>query len=400
MRTILLATAAAAALPSFANAQQLAAYDPFVAFVTESQPPTAMIPGPGIPTNAYPAAFMPPPAGAMPIPGDSSWDGVNGLHWLCNGMMLASMPTPAFPPIAPPIGPFPIAPAVLAAIGGPVTGCAFDSAANVMYLCSAPGAVIGVTPVPGTPVVVPVFAPGFPLPPVAGLEWDVATGTFFAVDIAGIVYPFVLGGAPAGPPIVPPLLLPPPIGDVAIDKSGQANAVGARAIHVVGGGMIVDVTLPVPLPYPSGNPMDVGLHYLGIPASNPPGFGAGCPCPTFAPGPNQFVTSVMSAGNPGFGVGVGGVPPGQLVLFAFDFAFNPAWPLINGVGCPLGFVLGSPTLVTVIGIANAGGNAVFPLPLPGPPFFGAIYNQNFTFCPADPAGFVVTPMQSIWMSGL
>jgi len=400
MRSTLLAMTATIAFLSVAPSQQLASYDPFAMMISEAQPWTPMIPGPGIPTNVYPAVPMPPPAvGVVLLPGDSSWDGINGLHWLCNGMMLASQPTTLFPPLAPPTPPFPIAPLVMGMLGGPVTGIAYDSAANVLYLCSIPGLIVGVTPIPGTPVVVPPFPIMFPTGPIAGLEWDGMTGTFLCVDIVGIVYPFLPGGFPAGPPIVPAIAFPPPVGDVCIDKSGQLNAIGVRAIHVVGGPMIADVTLPFPLPFPAGPAMNVGLSYLGAPASNPPGVGAGCVCPTFAPGPNQFVTSVMSSGNAGFRVGIGGVPPGQLVLFAFGFVFNPAWPMINATGCPLGFILGGPPIITALGVANATGTATFPLALTVPPGFGAIYNQNFTFCPADPAGFVITPMQSIWASG-
>lgn len=401
MRTTLFCLSATFALAASAAAQRLAAYDPFVAMFTEMQPVTALIPGPVGPVAGYPSMPALPPLGpALVQPGDSTWNGALGYHWFTNGAILASQPTPTFAPLGPVLAPFPIAPPVLGLLGGPapVTGIALNTPANVMFLCNAAGLTVGVTPIPGTPIVVPPFVPAFPTGPIVGLEYDAVTASLYMVDVAGIVYNLLVGGAPLGPPIVPMIALPPPVGDVAIDKSGQVNLAGVRPIYIVSGPMVLDVTSPMPLPFPAGPAMNVGLAYLGHPAANPP-VGT-CPCPTYAPGPTQFTTSVMSAGNGAWGIGVGGLPPGQLVLFAFDFVFNPAFPVINVVGCPFGFVFGSPTLVSVIGFANPAGNALYPFPLVVPPLFGAIYNQNFSFCPADPAGFVVTPMQSIWASGL
>ncbi|MCA8978008.1 MAG: hypothetical protein KDC98_25000, partial [Planctomycetes bacterium] len=175
---------------------------------------------------------------------------------------------------------------------------------------------------------------------------------------------------------------------------------GVMPIYVTGGGLVDDVTLPLPMPFPVGPPMNAGIAYVGAPATNPPGFGASCPCPSYAPGPRQSTTSVMSAGNPAWGIRLGGLPPSQLVLFAFDFRLGPTWLMLNVNGCPIGFALASRTLVTSIAFTGPGGTATFPMPLWVPPRFGPIYNQNFAFCSGDPAGFVATPMQSIWGSGL
>lgn len=399
MRTTLLTLSVCLALPTFAAAQRLAAYDPFVAAFTELQPPTTLLPAPVGPVANYPSVPALPIVGpAVLQPGDSTWNGRQGFHWFCNGNLLAAQPSASFPPLGPlPVSPFPIAPAVLAMLGGAVSGIALDTPANVMYLCGFAGNVVGVLPVPGTPVVVPMFAPGFATGPITGLEYDSMSASLLSVDAAGIVYRFAVGGAPLAPPIVPPIPLPAPAGDVAIDKSGQVNGLGVRPIYVVAGGVVLDVTNPVPMPFPPGPAMNVGLAYMGHPAANPP-VGT-CACPTFAPGPTQFATSVMSSGNAAWRIGVGGLPAGQLVIFGFDFVFNPGFPVINSVGCGLGFFLGSPSLVTAAGFANAAGDALYPLPLVVPPAFGPIYNQNFTFCPADARGFVVTPMQSIWASG-
>ena len=116
----------------------------------------------------------------------------------------------------------------------------------------------------------PPFAPPFVTGPIVGLEYDAMTGTLLSVDAAGIVYRFLPGGAPVGPPIVPPFALPAPVGDVAIDKSGQVNMLGLRPIYVVAGPMVIDVTSGLPMPFPAGPAMSVGLAYMGHPAANPP----------------------------------------------------------------------------------------------------------------------------------
>jgi hypothetical protein len=107
----------------------------------------------------------------------------------------------------------------------------------------------------------------------------------------------------------------------------------------------------------------------------------------------------MTAGNLGFGLAVTGLPAGQLVVYAFDFAFNPAFPMVNTSGCGLGMFFGSPTLVTGAAFAGPTGTATYGLPLAVPPGFGPIYSQSATLCPADPAGFVLNPMQLIMSCG-
>ena len=63
-------------------------------------------------------------------------------------------------------------------------------------------------------------------------------------------------------------------------------------------------------------------------------------------------------------------------------------------------ILNAGALVVEPFIANAAGTAVLALPLGFPLGAGPLYNQNLTFCPADPTGFVFTPMQSIYAAGL
>jgi len=383
----------AAAAP--AVAQRVVAYDPFAGTLAETQPPTAILPALTPPQPAYPSVpVLPAPGALVPVTADATTNTITGITWFTNGVLLASMPSPSFPAPGPVVPPFAIAPAVLAMVGGAVTGIALDPIANIMWLCGMPGVVVGVVPVPGTPVAVPPFPLLFPTGPLAGLEWDGMSGSLLAVDVAGIVYRFLPGGAPVAPPIVGGALAIGPAGDVAIDKSGIANAAGVRAIWVSFGPMAMDVTMPSP-PFPLGVPVAPGLAYLPRPASNPPV--GGCACGAMLPLWNH--RGPMTAGNAGFGLSLSGLAPGQLTLFAFDFVFNPAFPLINGSGCRLGLMVPSGTMVTAIAFANAVGVAGYPLPLFAPPGFGPLYEQSFTTCAADPAGFAVAPLLQLAAGG-
>ena len=66
-------------------------------------------------------------------------------------------------------------------LGIPVTGIAIDPVLGIMWMTSVPGAVIGVAPIPGTPVIVPAFVPAVPFgAPVSGLDWDSISGSLFS----------------------------------------------------------------------------------------------------------------------------------------------------------------------------------------------------------------------------
>jgi hypothetical protein len=393
---------------STATAQRLVVYDPVAAGgpgILELTQPSAMVPAGSPPILIYPEVpVLPLPPAFLVPPGDSTFDGVGGLQWFTNGMAVASMPTPAFPPRAVPLPITPIPNAILNLIGGPVTGMAIDPgspvAAPILYLVSAPGVVVGVAPNPAMPIAVQPFPVGMPpMAAITGLEWDNLGNQLLACDLLGNVYPFFVGGAPAGPMIPGPAGLPGVAGDVAIDKTGMRNQWGVRPIFVLFGPVFVEVTVPAAVPpayVTGGSPNPTGMAFLPHPAANPV-IGV-CPCPNFAL--MQSVTGAMSAGNLAFGIQVGGLPAGQLVLFAFDFAFNPAWPKINGIGCNLGIVVGSPTAFLGSIFATPAGVATFLVPLRVPPGTGPVYYQGATFCPADPLGIVITPMYQLAASGL
>src|SRR5687768_2739560 len=87
--------AATAATP--AAAQRLAVYDPLatggIGYI-ETTPPNPLFPLGSPVILAYPEApVLPPPPPFMVPPGDATFDGVTGLHWRTNGIVLSSMPT-------------------------------------------------------------------------------------------------------------------------------------------------------------------------------------------------------------------------------------------------------------------------------------------------------------------
>jgi len=400
MRSQFTAAAVAALLGAPAVAQHLIAYDPpplGPGLMSELQLPRVVFPLPAPPAPIYPIVPPLPPAPvAVPQPGDSTFNSITALSWYTNGFMLASMPTPSFPPAGPLMPPFPIAPGVIGAIGGPVTGIAINPVAGgAMFLVAAPGIVIGVAPIPGTPVVVPPFVPGFAMGPISGLEWDGISGSLYACDIAGVVYNFAVGGLPLGPPIVPFGALPGMAGDVAIDKTGALNAALVRSIYVTAGPMAVDITLPFAPPLPTGLAMPCGLAFLPKPASNT--LGVACACGGILP--VLATNSPMVTGNAGFAITVAGLPPGSPVITAYDFAYNPLLPLINVTGCGLGLA-GTPALVFNLGFANAVGTATWPLPLTFlPPGLGPAWDQAMWPCTVDPFGFTLTDTQQLQVCG-
>jgi hypothetical protein len=399
MRYLLLAASAAIAFTSAALAQRVVAYDPTVGAINECQPSGLLLPGPVPPVLAYPQVPLLP--AMAPPAGDSTFDNLRAFHWFTNGAILAAQPTPMFPPAGPLPPPMPIPAAVLAAIGGgPITGIAIDAAAGIMFLTGMPGMTIGVTPLPGMPVVVPPFPLPFAAGPITGLEWDSATGQLIAVDAVGVTYRYFPGGAPAAPPLPPPMAFGPMVTDVAIDRTMAPNAFGLRPLYVLAGPSYFDVHDPAPAPQPAGPGMGQGLAFMNHPSTNKPG--GPCICPgTAYPAPGPTTNSPMTAMNAGFGVSMSGLPPGFPVIFGFDVAgFLPGFPVINPpVGCGLGLTLGPSTLLFA-GLANALGVATYPVPLVPPYFFpGAapVFNQNATVCPADPTyGLVLSPMQSIY----
>lgn len=396
------------ACASFAAAQRLAVYDPVgtggPGFLELTQP-TLLVPPGSPPVLIYPEApVLPPPPPANVTPGDSTFDGISGNHWYTNGLLVTGMPTPAFPPIAVPPAVFPIPAAALGLLGGPATGMALDprgvGAGPILWLVSAPGRVVGIRPVAPFPVVAGPFPiPALLAPTVSGLEWDALSGQLIATDVAGNVYFFFPGGFPGWPMLPAPVGLPGVAADVAIDKTGMRNRWGARSVFLVFGPVVADMSAPGPVKPvcpTGGSPNPMGLAFLPHPAAWPV-MGV-CPCPNFPLA--QSVSGPMSAGNGGFAITMSGLPPNQIALFAFDYVYNPAFPLINGVGCGFGMVLGSPTLSSGAIFSNAAGVATYLLPLLVPPGTGPVFYQGGTLCPADPAGVVITPMYQLAACGL
>lgn len=95
--------AVAAALAEPASAQRLAAFMAGGPGFFEHQPPTLELPIAVPPIVGYPQL---PPMAALPFPaGDSGFDNATGLHWVTNGALIATQPTPTFPALGPVIPP-------------------------------------------------------------------------------------------------------------------------------------------------------------------------------------------------------------------------------------------------------------------------------------------------------
>ena len=385
------------AFAAAATAQHVVAYDPLPAGTGqffETQVFSRLVPGPQPPEPGYPVGVILPPLFGNVPPGDASYDGLVNRIWFTNGQILASRPSPNFPFAAPAIPPFPIAPGVIAAIGGPVTGIALNPVANVMFLVAAPGIVVGVTPAPGTPIVVPPFALPFVGPGISGLDYDSVTNSLFVCDLNGVVTNVAIGGALLAPPIGP-LGIPGVAGDVCVDKTTQLNPAGLRPIYVCAGPAMRDVSTPMSPVLLSGAAAPTGLAFLGRPANQP---GPSASCGGFSPLFQS--TAPMTTGNAGFGLRVAGMPPLSPAVFAVDWVFNPVGLLINGSGSLLHLFPGSPSLVTFVGFSDAAGNADLPIPLTTvPPGVGPLYTQALWPCALDPAGFALTDMQSIHVTG-
>lgn len=397
MKSTLIFLSAAIAIGATATAQRLNCWSGIAGAISEVQPANALLPTPTPGLAIYPNfPILPPPAPALIPPGDSSFDGIAGLNIYTDGFTIAASTTPNYAPALPPFPPIAISAAALATLGGPATGLAIDSASGVIYLASAPGVVIGVLPVPGTPMVTPAIVVPFPAAPISGLEFDGLTGLLMAVDMTGTIFTFTPGGAPVMPPLVPVMLPPGLPTDLAIDKTGLLNGLGMRSVYLSVGPSYYDATLPAPIITPLAiGPLD-GIAFQQMPAMSGPL--AGCACGGMLP--TVGATGPMVSGNPTFGLTMGGVVPGSLVIFGLDFIFTPAFPLLNASGCGVGLIPGSVTLVSAAAFADPAGTATFALPLPVPPGFGPIFAQSFTLCPADPAGFVAAPMQQIVVSDI
>jgi hypothetical protein len=392
-----LASLAPFAFAAAAAAQHVVTYDPAPAglgLFFEKQVLSRLVPGPLPPEPGYLIAPALPPVAPVGAPaGDATYDGLRNRIWHTNGLLLAAQSSMSFQTVLPPIGPFPIAAGVLAAIGGPVTGMALDPVANVMYLASAANVVIGVTPAPGTPVAVPAFPLPFLPAPLSGLDYDSITNSLFACDVNGLVFNVTIGGAPLAPPIGP-MGMPGVAGDVCIDKTTQLNVAGVRPIYVCAGPAIRDITTALAPISPNGGIAPTGLAFVGRAASQPGPSGS---CGGFTP--NYMTLAPMTTGNAGFGLRVKDLPPLSPVVFVVDWGFSPVGLPIFG-GSLVHLIPGSPSLVTFVAFSDAAGEAALPISLAGVPAgVGALYTQALWPCAAHPTGLAITEMQSFQVTG-
>lgn len=392
------------------GAQTLVTYSPMApapAAFGEVAGTSPMFPGGGPPQGVFGALFPLPPAfpGPAPVvvpPGDVAIDAVTGRLFVSNGPLIAAQPNPTYvAPLAPPVPPFPAPPfpplPFVAAGGAWVSGLAVNPAPGLLWMTNGfMVQAIAIAPLPAMVVVFPPFAPAVPIAafgPMTGLEWDGATGTLLACDAAGTVISFLPGGAFGGLIVPPPGVLPGPATGVTIDKTTLPSPAGPRSLYVTAGGMIFDYSAGVVLPSLVGPAVGVAFH--GNPARLSPG---GCPCGGLAPALQTLSPSY--SGNPAFGVDWAGLPPFAGVIVAFDLAFDPAFPMINFVGCPLIMDLVSPSLFIFPAAANAAGRLSLPVSLVGLPPGVAFYVQYVTGCTADPTGLMLSSGMQVTVTAL
>jgi hypothetical protein len=386
-----------AALAATAAAQHVVTYDPAPAgtgLLFETQILSPIAPGVLPPDPGYLIATpLPMVAPAAAPSGDATYDGLRNRIWYTNGQILASQGSPNFSFGGAALPPFPIAPGVLAITAGPITGMALDPVANILYVASGAGIVVGITPVPGTPVVVPPFPLPFLPAALSGMDYDSVTNTLFVCDVNGLVFNITLAGVPLAPPIGP-MAMPGIAGDVCVDKTTQLNAAGLRPIYVCAGPAMRDVSTPIAPVRPNGGIAPTGLAFLGRAATQPgPSGTCGGITPTY------MTTAPMTTDNPGFGLRVKNLPPATFVIFAVDWAFNPAGLPVFG-GSLLHLIPGSPGLLTFGAISTATGEADLPISLVGvPPGTGPLFTQAVWQCAAHPTGFAITELQSIQVAG-
>ncbi|MAG58187.1 MAG: hypothetical protein CMJ83_18020 [Planctomycetes bacterium] len=357
-----------------------------------------------------------PQVGAYPIPpfpafgpgGGLAFDHRTNLMYNCGGVTIEIFPHPLYPPAIPfPAGPFPVPPIpcpgpVIGGAMGPVTGMCMGTAPVLGP--APPGGVLWVTDglcIAGLTALPPyaVVLPPFPVlgigGPLTGLDFDSATGLIMGVDVAGVTYSILPGGAFAAPPI-PPAFPPiaPVVGNIVDENNGRMYITDGFFVYPI----LPALAGPIPVgaaPGPVGFPA-YGATYLAEPLLLP----SACGCTGNTP---LISTSTTAAGGSGIplAVNLSSAQPGSFAYLGVDvlcaappFAFAPAcfWRL------PL-----PPLLLLGPFPTNAVGAASFPVgplpPLAGVP--GAVlYAQWAIGCAAAPVGAELTDAMHIALSGL
>jgi hypothetical protein len=308
----------------------------------------------------------------------------NGIIYASNGFMIEAVNDPSYPPLAVPPLPF-AAPGII----GPVTGMAFDptgAPGGILYLAGGSN-LIGVSPVPGTPVIVPLWGVAGVPGGFTGLEFDPWTGTLWGVDAAGTLYFVPIGVGGFVPPFMPsPIPAPGLATGLAVDHSGP---VPGTPIYVLFGAIAIEYTGlgtfppgPPGTAVPFGSLMVVGLAFHDVPV---PVFGASA-CGGGA-GATIAANSAAWSGNAGFTLTVTGVPAGSSLALLADV---PTSALLPG-GTPFG--LGgalyinpffSPSAVTIPFPPAPGGPIVVPASLAAVPPSVRLYVQFVHSCAGAP----------------
>jgi hypothetical protein len=408
----------AALLAAAADAQTLVAYVPaygpsvdFVEFAgTSSLFPAISTFSPL--ENSFGAQFPLAPGygGPGPVvlqPGDLAIDATTGQVYYSNGPLIAVQPNPTYAaPIGAALAPFPATafpPLPFLPGGGTlVTGLAVDPAAGLLWMTNGYTVLAAsIAALPSTVAVVTPFAPAIPpaFGPMTGLEWDGATGQLLACDAAGFVVSFFPGGAFGGSFISPVVALPGTVTGVTIDKTTLPTAAGVRSVYLSlsspAGDFVLDTASGGFRQLFGAFGSVAGVAFHANAARHTP---AGCPCGGLAP--TLRTRSPSYSGNPAFGVDWLGLPPFGSVLVAADLAFDPSFPSLNGVGCPLILGPSSPSFVAFAANADATGRLSLPVSLAGIPPGVALYLQYATVCTADPTGLVLSSGMQVTVTAL
>lgn len=389
----------------------------FLAYTPGGPPLAAMASASALPMPAgfvqgmVPLPFPLPPAfpgpGAVVVPpGGLAVNSMTGRIYYSNGPMIAASPDVRIPgTFAPPTPPFPsppFPPPPPLVVAPFVSGMAVDPVAGLLWLTNGITVqAVFLAPLPAIAIAVPPFVPALPPgAPFSGLEWDGITGTLWLNTMVGMVWQITPAGVLAGGPFPPPIALPGIATGLTLDKSGLPAPPPVipggpgRSVYVFAGPAIVNYASGFVAPAPVGP--GVGLAFQNLPILTAPG---GCACGPL--NPTLSATSPMTTGAPAYSTDWVGLPPFAPVYLGLDVVFDPAFPLVNATGCPLGLNLISPSLAVLILAADATGRFTFPVSFVGiPPGIGPFYVQYATLCPADPvAGIVLSSLMHVVISG-
>jgi hypothetical protein len=315
-------------------------------------------------------AFAAPPA----LVGDVAVNRAGDVIWATSGAVITG-----YTPAGAVVNSFAVPPALVPGFL-PITGMGYDSAAGVLWLCSA-GAACAIAPPPAPGCAAPVLVvPPFPLPAATGpytdIDWDPSTASLFLSSAVGGLVANIFPGGAMGPFGIFPAGAPCALGmltGLAVDHAAPA---GSATLYVTDGAMIARTMAPgVPAPPTFYSP--VPCFPVAMPPSSGLAFSAhdtpyGAPTPAGMLALTSVGQSVSP--NPAFAVSTSGAPAGAIVLTYYAATFTcPPIPL--GANLIHIGIVPAPLLVGV-GVSG-GGPVTIAAPLPAAlPIPGGVFLQS------------------------